>query len=148
MEDKYMLEAIKEAKKAFKSGDVPVGAVIVENNKIIARSHNKKELLNIATSHAEINVINIACKKKNSWRLDSCELYVTSEPCLMCAGAIIQSRIKRLIYGPSNEKFGYVKSIDQVLNNKKNNHIVDIKNGVCEKEITNMLKEFFKDKRN
>jgi tRNA(adenine34) deaminase len=143
-----MHEAIKEAKKAYLCGDVPVGAIIVENGKIIARSYNKKEVNNISTMHAEINAINIACRKKKTWRLDNCELYVTLEPCLMCSGAIIQSRIKSVVYGSKNEKFGYVESIDEVLNNGKNNHSVIIKSGVCESQTTELIKMFFKEKRN
>lgn len=142
-----MLEALKEAKKSFLNGDVPVGAVIVKDNKIISRAHNQKEIKKIATRHAEIIAIEKACKKLNSWYLDGCELYITLEPCLMCAGAIIQSRISRVIYATTNEKFGFAGSIENVLNNKKNNHKVKIIRGVLEEESQKILKEFFKTKR-
>jgi len=147
MEEKYMLEALKEAKKSFVKGDVPVGAVIVKNNKIISRAHNEKEIQKIATKHAEILAIEKACKKLKSWHLEECELYITLEPCLMCAGAIIQSRISKIIYATSNEKFGFAGSIENVLNNKKNNHKVKIINGVLEQESQKLLKNFFKTKR-
>lgn len=145
--DYYMKEAIKEAKKSYKRGDVPVGAVIVKNGKIIAKGHNKKEKKKIATKHAEIVAIEKACKKLGTWHLDDCAIYVTLEPCLMCAGAIIQSRIGKLIYATTSEKFGFVESIEHVLENKKNNHKVIITKGICEEESKQLLKEFFKNKR-
>ena len=135
MMEKYMLEALKEADKAFKLGEVPIGAVIVKDGKIISRAFNKKESSNLATSHAEILAINKACKKLNNWRLLDCTLYVTVEPCLMCCGAIIQSRIKKVIYGTTNEYYGAVESIDNTL--KKYNIEVE----------SNILKEFFKKRR-
>lgn len=141
-----MWEAIKEAKKSLKSDDVPIGAVIIENGKIIARGHNKKQKKQIATSHAEIEAINKACKKKKTWYLENCIMYVTIEPCMMCCGAIIQSRIKKIVYGSKNEKFGYVESIDEVFN-KKNNHKVEIEKGILEKECSKLVKDFFKEKR-
>ncbi len=141
-----MQEAIKEAKKSLKSNDVPIGAIIVENGKIIARGHNKKEKTNKATSHAEIEAINKACKKKKTWYLDNCTMYVTIEPCMMCCGAIIQSRIKKVVYGSKNEKFGYVESIDSAFD-KKNNHKVDVEHGILETECLKLLKDFFKEKR-
>jgi tRNA(adenine34) deaminase len=148
MEEKYMLEALKEAKKSFDKGDVPVGAIVVdENNNIIARAHNEKELKKIATKHAEILVIERACKKKKSWRLEKCTIYVTLEPCLMCAGAIMQSRIHKIVYATSNEKFGFVGSIENVLDNEKNNHKVKIIKGVLEQESQQILRMFFKQKR-
>lgn len=145
--EKYMKEAIKEAKKSLLTDDVPIGAIIVENDKIIARGHNQKEKSKLSTMHAEIIAINKACKKKKDWRLDNCTLYVTNEPCLMCCGAIIQSRIKKVVYGCKNPKFGYVESIETILTNKKNNHIVEIKQGILEEECTKMLQTFFKKKR-
>ena len=145
--DIYMKEALKEAKKSYKKGDVPVGAVIVKNNKIIARAHNQKEKKQIATKHAEIIVIEKACKKIKNWRLEECTLYVTLEPCLMCAGAILQSRIKSLVYATESEKFGFVSSIENILNNKKNNHNVEITKGMCNEESRELMVNFFKDKR-
>lgn len=140
---KYMLEALKEADKAFKLGEVPIGAVIVKDNKIISRAFNKKESSNLATSHAEILAINKACKKLNNWRLLDCTLYVTVEPCLMCCGAIIQSRIKKVVYGTSNEYYGAVESIDNTL--KKYN--IEVENNILQNECSNIMKEFFKKRR-
>ncbi len=141
--EKYMLEALKEANKAFKLGEVPIGAVIVKDDKIISRAFNKKESSNLATSHAEILAINKACKKLNNWRLLDCTLYVTVEPCLMCCGAIIQSRIKKVVYGTSNEYYGAVESIDNTL--KKYN--IEVENNILQNECSNIMKEFFKKRR-
>jgi len=147
MNEKYMKIALNEAKKSLITDDVPVGALIVKNNKIISKSHNMKEKYKIATKHAEINVIEKACKKLNTWYLNDCILYVTMEPCLMCAGAIIQSRIKKIVYALPNEHFGYVDSIDKILSNKKNNHIVEIESGILEKEAKSLIQNFFINKR-
>ena len=146
--EKYMEIAIKQAEKAYKNGDVPVGAVIVKNNKIIAKGYNKKQKKHISTRHAEIEVIEKACKKLKSWYLDECEIYITMEPCLMCAGAILQSRIKKVIYGVENEKFGCVNSIEKVFDNNKFNHQIEIESGILKQEIEKMLKDFFKQMRN
>lgn len=148
MMKKYMEIAIKEAKKAYKNGDVPVGAVIIKNNKVIAKAYNKKQKRKIATRHAEIEVIEKACKKLKTWYLDDCEMYITMEPCLMCSGAILQSRIKKIIYGVENEKFGCVKSIENLFSNSKFNHKIEIVNGIMKVEIEKMLKDFFKQMRN
>ena len=145
--EKYMKIAINEAKKAYKKGDIPVGAVIVKNNKIISKSYNKKEKNNCPIDHAEILVIKKACKKLKTWHLDGCTLYVTMEPCLMCAGALIQSRIEKIVYGVENSKFGFVGSIDNIFSKESINHKVKIEKNICEKEIKKMLKDFFKDKR-
>lgn len=142
----FMLEAMKEANKAYKKGDVPVGAVIVYNNIIIARGYNQKENKKNPVLHAEIVAIQKACKKLNNWHLDECTLYVTLEPCLMCAGAIVQSRIKRLVYATSSPKFGYIESVDKIQNNK-NNHIPKITSNICAEASNNLLKNFFKNKR-
>ena len=143
MMEKYMLEALKEANKAIKLGEVPIGAVIVKDGKIISRAFNKKESSNLATSHAEILAINKACKKLNNWRLLDCTLYVTVEPCLMCCGAIIQSRIKKVVYGTSNEYYGAVESIDNTL--KKYN--IEVENNILQNKCSYILKEFFKKRR-
>ncbi len=148
MEEKYMLEALKEAQISFNQGDVPVGAVIVKDNKIIARAHNSKEVKQMATRHAEIIVIEKACRKLKSWHLDDCTLYVTLEPCLMCSGAIIQSRISKLVYASDSTKFGFINSIENIFENKKNNHNVKVLKGICDKKSQKLLKNFFKDKRN
>lgn len=142
----YMEVALREAKKSLKSDDVPIGAVIVKNGNIIAKAHNIKEKKAIATKHAEIIAIEKACKKNKNWYLNDCTLYVTVEPCLMCCGAIIQSRIKRVVYATKNEKFGYVESIENIFNNK-NNHNVIINKGIYEKEAKELIQNFFQRKR-
>ena len=147
MNEKYMKIALKEAKKSLLSDDVPVGAIIVKDNKIIAKAHNMKEKYQVATKHAEIIAIEKACKKNNSWYLNDCIMYVTMEPCLMCAGAIIQSRIKKIVYGTSNKRFGYVESIDNVFNKKENNHKVQIESGILEQETKKLVQSFFINKR-
>ena len=147
MNEKYMKIAINEAKKSLISDDVPIGAIIVKDNKIIAKAHNMKEKYQVATKHAEIIAIEKACKKLNTWYLNDCTLYVTMEPCLMCAGAIIQSRIKKLVYSLPNDRFGYVDSIDSVLTNKKNNHIVEIESGILSDESKILIQNFFINKR-
>ncbi len=142
----YMKLAIKEARKSLKFDDVPIGAVIVKNDNIISKAHNMKEKLSIATKHAEIIAIERACKKLKSWYLNDCTLYVTVEPCLMCCGAIIQSRIKKIVYATKNEKFGYIESIENIFD-KKNNHNVIINKGIYEKESKELIQKFFQKKR-
>lgn len=140
-EEKYIKLAIKEAKKAYKYGDIPVGCIIVKNNKIISKAYNKKEKNQIATYHAEILAINKACKKLKTWHLDECILISTMEPCEMCTGAIIQSRIKNIIYLVSNENFGNIEK-NQIFKNKK----YKIKK-IYNEEIINLLKKFFEKLR-
>ncbi len=147
MNNFFMKEALKEAKLAYQNGDVPVGAVVVYKNQIIARAHNQKEIDKVSINHAEILVLKQACEVLKDWRLNECTLYVTLEPCLMCAGAILQSRIQKLIYGASNEKFGYVGSIENILNDEKNNHKVIVEKNVCAEESKQLLQNFFKNKR-
>lgn len=147
MNERYMEIALKEANKAFRKGEVPIGAVIVYKNKVIAKAHNQKEQKNNPLKHAEIIAIEKASKKLKTWRLLDCELYVTIEPCLMCSGALIQSRIKKLVYGSKNEKFGYVESIKTILNDQKNNHKIEVISGIKEKETANIMKLFFKKQR-
>ena len=144
--EEYMKLAIKEAKKAFKTGDVPVGAIIVKNNKVIAKAHNMKEKKKNAIKHAEIIAIEKACKKLKNWHLNECELYVTLEPCMMCCGAIIQSRIKKIYYSIESTKFGYIESLDNIFE-KNNNHFPEIEKGLCAEESRKILKEFFELKR-
>jgi len=143
----YMKEAIKEAKKAEIKDEVPIGAVIVKEGKIIARAHNTRETKQISTHHAEINCIEKACKKTGFWRLDDCELYVTLEPCPMCAGAIFQSRIKRVIYGAKDPKGGSYGSCFDLNQVKGLNHYPEVKSGVMEDECAELLKNFFRKKR-
>lgn len=142
MNEKYMTIALKEAQKAFKKKEVPIGTVIVKNNKIIAKAHNQKEKTNIVTKHAEIIAIEKACKKLKTWHLNDCILYTTVEPCLMCSGAIIQSRIQKVIFATSNEKYGQLKKIAQ--NNKIK---ILIEEGILKKESINLLQQFFDKKR-
>lgn len=146
MDNKYMEAALTEARKSFELDEVPIGAVIVYENNIIARAHNLKEHNKRATAHAEILAIEEACKKIDDWRLNECTLYVTVEPCLMCCGAIIQSRIKRLVYAAPNTKFGYVESIGQILNDERNNHFVVV-DKIENEEAVELLQNFFQKKR-
>ena len=144
---KYMKEALKEAKKAELIDEVPVGCVIVLNNKIIARAHNVRESKQNPVGHAEIMAIQKASKKLNSWRLDNCELYVTVEPCIMCSGAIIQSRIKRVYFGAKDFKGGAFGSSIDVLEAKDINHHPEIYPGIMEEECSLLIKNYFKSKR-
>jgi len=143
----YMKQALKEAKKAYSKDEIPIGAVIVKDGKIISRGHNEKELKSDATLHAEITAIKKASKKLKSWRLNDCDMYVTLEPCTMCAGALIQARIKRLYIGAPDPKAGAVGSVIDVLAVEKFNHKVEVVYGILEDECSAMLKEFFKDLR-
>lgn len=147
MHEKYMKIALEEARKSLEHDDIPVGAIILYKDKIIAYAHNRKEIDCNATHHAEILAIEEACKYLDSWYLNECTLYVTMEPCLMCAGAILQSRLKTVVYATQNDKFGYIESIDNVLSNPRNNHTVEIISGICKEESSKLLKEFFKTKR-
>lgn len=143
----YMKEALKEARKAFDKEETPIGAVIVRDGAIIARAHNEKELKNDATLHAEMTAIRKASKKTASWRLNDCDLYVTLEPCAMCAGAILQSRIRRLYIGAFDPKAGAAGSVVNLLAVEAFNHRVEVYHGILEEECSAMLKEFFKELR-
>ena len=147
MKEKFMKEALKEAKKAYEKDEIPVGAVIVKDNKIIARAHNLKEGKNNAICHAEILAIQKACKKLGSWRLLDCEMYVTLEPCSMCAGALINSRIKKIYIGTSDEKTGACGSNLILLKDFKFNHNVEIEQYILKDECEKILKDFFKNLR-
>ena len=140
----FMKQALKEAEKALKKLEVPVGAIIVKDNKIISRAYNLKEIKKDTTYHAEIEAIKKASKKLNSWRLNDCEMYVTLEPCAMCAGAIINSRIKKLYFGTSDEKTGACGSVLNLLEDYKFNHKVIVEKGILQKECEKILKDFFK----
>ncbi len=146
MDKKYMKEALILANKAGQEGEVPVGAVIVKDGKIIARGRNQREKKQNALSHAEIEAINEACEKLHSWRLDGCELYVTLEPCPMCTGAIINARIKTVIFGAFDLKAG---SMDSVVNlcDYPYNHKVEVYGGILEDECSLLLEDFFKNLR-
>ena len=142
-DEKYMQLALKLAQKAFKKGEVPVGVVIVNNNKVISKAYNKREKNKNVLNHAEIIAIKKACKKLKSWRLNECEIYITLEPCLMCSGAIIQSRMKRLIYATSSPKYGEVENNNCVFKNSN----IKITRGICKNESQNLLKTFFELRR-
>ena len=142
--NKFMKQALKEAKKAYEKLEVPVGAVIVKDGKIIARAHNLKETKTDTTKHAEILAIQKASKKLESWRLLECEMYITLEPCSMCAGAIINSRIKKIYIGALDEKTGAAGSVLNLFEDYKFNHKVEVEKGVMQKECENILKDFFK----
>ena len=143
-----MREALKEAEKAKKLNEVPIGCVIVKDNKIIGRGYNRRMKDKNTLSHAELNAIKKASKKLKDWRLDDCEMYVTTEPCQMCAGAIVQSRIKKVYIGCMNPKAGCAGSIMNLLQVDKFNHQVEIESGVSEEECSGILKDYFKELRN
>ncbi len=145
--EKFMKEALKEARKAYEKLEVPVGAVIVKNGKIIARAHNLKETKKDTTKHAEILAIEKASKKLDAWRLLDCEMYITLEPCSMCAGAIINSRIKKIYIGALDEKTGAAGSVLNLFDYKFN-HKVEVEKGILQKECEKVLKDFFKELRN
>ncbi|KJR47212.1 tRNA-specific adenosine-34 deaminase [Desulfosporosinus sp. I2] len=140
----WMRNALAQAEKAFELGEVPIGAVIVKDNQIIVSAFNEKELRQDPTAHAEILVIQRAAEKLGSWRLADATLYVTLEPCPMCAGAIVQARLKQLVYGAADLKGGATGSVMNVLNTTLWNHKVDVVAGVLEEECSDILKSFFK----
>lgn len=142
-----MKEALKEAKKAYDKLEVPVGCVIVKDGKIIARGHNLKETKQDTTKHAEMIAIQKASNKLNSWRLLDCEMYVTLEPCSMCAGAIIQSRIKKIYIGTLDEKTGAAGSVLNLFEDYPFNHKVEVETGILKTDCENILKSFFKELR-
>ncbi len=143
----YMQKALEQAKKAYKKNEVPVGAVIVKDNKIIASSFNRRETRQNALYHAEILAINKACKKLKSFRLDTCEMYVTLEPCPMCSGAIVNARLKKLYFGCADNNYGCCGSKYNFLQDKNFEHLVDVEGGILETECSNLLKTFFKEIR-
>lgn len=145
--EKFMKEALKEAKKAYEKLEVPVGVVIVKDDKIIARAHNVKEQKQDATRHAEIIAIEKASKKLNNWRLNDCEMYVTLEPCPMCAGAIINSRINKVYIGARDEKTGACGSKLNLLSDFSFDTSVDAEFGLLEEDCKQLLKNFFKEIR-
>lgn len=142
--EKFMQLALKEAQKAFDKEEIPVGVVIVKNGKIIAKAHNLKESKNTATSHAEILAIEKACKKLKAWRLLDCEMYVTLEPCPMCAGALINSRIKKLYIGTDDPKSGACGSKLNLLKDFTFNHNVQVEKYILKEQCSKILKDFFK----
>ena len=146
-DEKYMREAIRQARKAEAIGDVPIGCVIVSDGKIIARGYNKRNKNKTVLAHAELLAMSKACKKAGDWRLEECTMYITLEPCQMCAGAIVQARIPRVVIGSMNPKAGCGGSILNLLQMEEFNHQVDVTRGVLEEECSKMLSDFFRNLR-
>jgi len=146
-DEKYMLEAIKEAKKAEQIGEVPIGAIIVLNGEIIARAHNLREKNQNSLAHAELLAIDLACQKLGTWRLEDAVLYVTLEPCPMCSGAIVLSRIKKVVYGAKDPKGGCAGTLMNLLQDSRFNHQSELVSGVLEKETGELLSDFFRNLR-
>lgn len=146
-DETYMRLALEEAKKALKSKDVPVGAVIVKDGKVIAKAHNEREKHDDATAHAEIVAIRRANKKLKTWYLDGCTLYVTMEPCVMCAGAIINARIDKVVFGASDFRFGCCGTLYNLPQDTRFNHRAEVVGGVLSDECAKLLTDFFKKLR-
>lgn len=138
----FMMEAIKEAKKCLYLNEVPVGAVIVKDGEIIGRGHNLRETLKDSTAHAEIIAIQEACRKLGGWRLIDCEIYVTLEPCIMCAGALVNSRIKRIVFGAYNNRFGACGTLYNIPIDERLNHRIEVVGGVLEEECRELISSF------
>ena len=150
MDDKaYMQLALCEARKAAALGEIPIGAVLVDKatGEVVAAAHNMRETWQDATAHAEVIVIRVACAKLKRWRLSGCTLYVTVEPCPMCSGAIVNSRIDRVVYGCPDAKAGGAESIFNIITNPNLNHEAEVTSGVCEEECAQVMKDFFKHRR-
>lgn len=146
-DEKFMKEAIRQAKKAALAGDVPIGCVIVKDDKIIARGYNKRNAKKTTLAHAELLAIEKASKKSGDWRLEECTMYITLEPCQMCAGAIVQARIPRVVVGAMNKKAGCAGSVLNLFQIPAFNHQVEFEHGVLEEECSAMLSEFFRELR-
>ena len=145
IDEKYMREAIRQAKKAYALEEVPIGCVIVYENQIIGRGYNRRTVDKNTLAHAELQAIRKASRKLNDWRLDGCTMYVTLEPCQMCAGAIIQARIKRVVVGCMNPKAGCAGSIFNLLDVPQFNHQAELTTGILEEECSSMMKQFFRE---
>ncbi|MEW6161966.1 MAG: tRNA adenosine(34) deaminase TadA [Nitrospirota bacterium] len=143
----FMTLALEEASLAFIEGEVPVGTVLVKDDKVIAKAHNQRETLKDPTGHAEVLVLRYGSNENDSWRLTGATLYVTKEPCIMCAGAVVNARLGRLVYGCKDEKGGAVDSLYSLLSDKRLNHQVEVVSGVLEEECALILKRFFKERR-
>lgn len=146
-DEKYMKEALKQAKKAFDIGEVPVGAVVVYDGKIIGRGYNRRNTDKVALAHAEITAIKKAAKYMGDWRLEGCTIYVTLEPCPMCAGAIVQSRLDRCVFSCRSDKAGCAGSLINLLDMKELNHRVEITTGILEEDCRELLQLFFRELR-
>ena len=143
-DEKFMKAAITQARKAYAIDEVPIGCVIIQNDKIIARGYNRRNIDKNTLAHAELSAIRKASKKTGDWRLEDCTMYVTLEPCQMCAGAIVQSRMKRVVIGSMNAKAGCAGSVLNLLQMQQFNHQVEITRGVREEECSQMLSQFFR----
>ena len=146
-DEKFMKQAIKQAKKAYAIGEVPIGCVIVHDGKVIGRGYNRRTIDKNVLAHAEIQAIRKACRKMDDWRLEECTMYVTLEPCQMCSGAIVQSRMTKVVIGCMNPKAGCAGSILNLLQMEEFNHQVELEIGVLEEECSQMMKTFFKELR-
>jgi len=147
MYDKYMAEAIAEARKAENIGEVPVGAVVLKDGTVIGRGHNLTETLKDPTAHAEITAIRNAALELGGWRLLGCSMYVTCEPCAMCAGAMVLARIKKVVIGAADPKSGACGSVFNIASDSRLNHCVEVETGVMREECERMMKDFFKKRR-
>ena len=147
MDEKYMKEAIRQAKKAYALMEVPIGCVIVYEGKIIARGYNRRNTDKNTLSHAEMNAIRKASRKLGDWRLEGCTMYITLEPCQMCAGTIVQARVSRVVIGSMNPKAGCAGSVLNLLEMEQFNHQVEVTRGVLEQECSEMLSGFFRELR-
>ena len=145
--EEYMQLALAEARQAAALGEIPIGAVLVHAGEVIARAHNMRETWQDGTAHAEIIVIQEACKRLGRWRLSGCSLYVTVEPCPMCSGAIVNSRIDTVVYGCPDVKAGGAESIFNIITNPHLNHTATVISGICEEECAQVMKEFFQRRR-
>ena len=146
-DEKYMKAALKQAKKAYELGEVPIGCVIVYEDQVIARGYNRRNTDKTTLAHAEMTAIKKACRKLGDWRLEECTMYITLEPCPMCAGAIVQARIPRVVVGSMNPKAGCAGSVLNILYEPRFNHQVEFESGVLEELCTDMLQTFFKELR-
>ena len=147
VDEKFMKAAITQARKAYTIDEVPIGCVIVQNDKIIARGYNRRNIDKNTLAHAELSAIRKASKKTGDWRLEDCTMYVTLEPCQMCAGALVHSRMKRVVIGSMNAKAGCAGSVLNLLQMQQFNHQVEITRGVREEECSQMLSQFFRELR-
>ena len=146
-DEEYMGLALVEARKAYELGEVPIGAVVVKDGEVIATAYNLRETGHDATAHAEVLAIRRACEKIGHWRLTGATLYVTIEPCPMCAGALVMSRVDRLVYGAADYKAGAGESLFNITNHSGLNHRIEVRAGVREEECRNLMKDFFRERR-
>lgn len=146
-DEKFISKAIGLAEKAASCGEVPVGAVLVQDDRVIAEAYNRREELNDATAHAEMLVIREACALLGGWRLSGCTLYVTLEPCTMCAGAMVQARLDRLVYGTADPKSGAAGTLYDLVRDSRLNHRLEVTGGVLEEECAKILRDFFRERR-